>query len=478
MAMELDNSFTVPVPPDQAWDVLLDVQRIAPCMPGATVDEVEGDVVNGRIKVKVGPVSLTYRGTAKFTERDPDARRVVMEASGKETRGAGTAAATVRASLAPDASGDGTQVTMHTTMNVTGPAQFGRGVMVEVGGKLIDQFAANLAQLIAGDSGAEDSGGHASDGAAAVGASVDGASAPTATADGPSGNGSGAAASPVASTAAGPVVSTTAGPAASTAAGPVVSTTAGPEASTTAPAQEDSLNLLKVAGPAILKRLVPVLVGAVGLALFEPALLASPTRAGAGRAGLAAVDFTEVVRRRHMVRRFTDEPVSAESLDRILGNAVRGPSAGFSQGQAFLVLTGEDLKRFWNVAGEAAADPVTTAPLVIVPMSCKRVYLDRYARPDKGWTDRDEKRWPVPFWHIDTGMAALLILLTVVDEGLGALYFGIVPEAVGPFREAFGVPDDHEPIGAIAIGHNAEAAPRDLRARRRPAQDVIHYGRW
>ena len=120
MAMELDNSFTVPVPPDQAWDVLLDVQRIAPCMPGATVDEVEGNVVNGRIKVKVGPVSLTYRGTAKFTERDPDAHLIVMEASGKETRGAGTAAATVRASLAPDASGDGTQVTMHTTMNVTG----------------------------------------------------------------------------------------------------------------------------------------------------------------------------------------------------------------------------------------------------------------------------------------------------------------------------------------------------------------------
>jgi uncharacterized protein len=262
MAMELDNSFTVPVPPDQAWDVLLDVQRIAPCMPGATVDEVEGDVVNGRIKVKVGPVSLTYRGTAKFTERDPDARLVVVEASGKETRGAGTAAATVRASLAPDASGDGTQVTMHTTMNVTGrPAQFGRGVMVEVGGKLVDQFAANLARLITGDSGAEDSGGHASGGAAAVGASVDGASAPTATADGPSGNGSGAAASPVASTAAGPV--------ASTPAGPVASTTTGPAASTTAPAQEDSLNLLKVAGPVILKRLVPVLIGAIGLALLS-----------------------------------------------------------------------------------------------------------------------------------------------------------------------------------------------------------------
>jgi nitroreductase len=190
------------------------------------------------------------------------------------------------------------------------------------------------------------------------------------------------------------------------------------------------------------------------------------------------VDFTDVVRRRHMVRRFSDEPVAPESLDRILANAVRGPSAGFSQGQAFLVLTGTELDRFWPLAGAAAAPSVTTAPLVIVPMSSKRVYLDRYARPDKGWTDRDEGRWPVPFWHIDTGMAALLILLTVVDEGLGALYFGIVPEAVGPFRAAFGVPDDHEPIGAIAIGHDAEAAPRDLTGRRRPADDVIHYSHW
>jgi len=191
------------------------------------------------------------------------------------------------------------------------------------------------------------------------------------------------------------------------------------------------------------------------------------------------VEFQEVVRRRHMVRRFSDEPVSPESLDRILANAVRGPSAGFSQGQAFLVLTGEDLKRFWAVVAGAAADPaLMAAPLVIVPMSAKRVYLDRYAQPDKGWIDRDETRWPVPFWYIDTGMAALLILMTVVDEGLAALYFGIVPEDVGPFRAAFGVPDDHEPIGAIAIGHNAEAAPRDLRARRRPAADVIHYGRW
>ena len=185
------------------------------------------------------------------------------------------------------------------------------------------------------------------------------------------------------------------------------------------------------------------------------------------------MEFQEVVRRRRMVRTFTGEPVPQESLDRILGNAVRGPSAGFSQGQSFLVLTERTTcEKFWAVAGEAIADSAQTAPLVIVPMSCKRVYLERYAQPDKGWTDRDEARWPVPFWHIDTGMAALLILQTVVDEGLGAVYFGIVPEAVAPFRAAFGVPDDQEPIGAIAIGYDAEPAKRDLRSRRRyPADD-------
>ena len=276
MAIELDHSFTVPVPPDQAWDVLLDVETIAPCMPGATVDEVDGDVVNGRIKVKVGPVSLTYKGTAKFTERNPETRVVVVEASGKETRGAGTASATVRASLAPDASGSGTEVTMHTTMNVTGrPAQFGRGVMVEVGGKLVEQFAANLAKLIAGDTG---SGGDAGSGDAASsapaaastaassapaatsdagtsvsGASADGASAPAATTDARTGNGSGGAA---------------------------VSAAAGPVASTSAPAQEDSLNLVKLVGPVLLKRLVPVAAGAAGLALLSRLLWRLRHRAG------------------------------------------------------------------------------------------------------------------------------------------------------------------------------------------------------
>ena len=147
--MELEHSFIIPVPPEQAWPVLLDVERIAPCMPGATVDSVDGDVVKGRIKVKVGPVQLTYSGTARFIERDEQSRSIRLEASGKETRGAGTASATVRSSLEDE--GGQTKVVVHTTMNVTGrPAQFGRGVMAEVSGRIIERFATNLAALLAG----------------------------------------------------------------------------------------------------------------------------------------------------------------------------------------------------------------------------------------------------------------------------------------------------------------------------------------
>ena len=152
--MELEHSFSVPVPAERAWDVLLDVERVAPCMPGATLDSVEGDNIAGRIKVKVGPITMTYAGTAKFTERDRDAGVVTLEASGKETRGAGTASASVRSQLT--AEGDHTLVTVRTTLNVTGkPAQFGRGVMAEVGGRLIGIFADNLAAMLAAEPAAE-----------------------------------------------------------------------------------------------------------------------------------------------------------------------------------------------------------------------------------------------------------------------------------------------------------------------------------
>jgi uncharacterized protein len=154
MAIELDNSFTVPVPPKKAWDVLLDVERIAPCMPGASVSSIsdDGDEIEGQVKVKLGPLSLTYKGTAKFTEKDQDNLTIAIEASGKETRGAGTASANVRATLKPADTGDDTLVSIHTSLNVTGrPAQFGRSLLPEVSGKLIAQFASNLEALIASD---------------------------------------------------------------------------------------------------------------------------------------------------------------------------------------------------------------------------------------------------------------------------------------------------------------------------------------
>jgi carbon monoxide dehydrogenase subunit G len=246
MAMEMDHSFTVPVPPDRAWDVLLDVERIAPCMPGATVEEFDGEVVTGRIKVKVGPVSLTYRGTAKFTERDPDAKVMVLEASGKETRGAGTASATVRASLEPESGGQATKASMHTTMNVTGrPAQFGRGVMVEVGGKLVEQFARNLSELISSEGTAAADGAAGAAAAAGDSAATDGASVGQAT------DTAGALATGPGSTQPNPTV-------------PVAHTSSAPPAQ----ASDDSINLVKLVGPAILKRVVPVAVGTALLALL------------------------------------------------------------------------------------------------------------------------------------------------------------------------------------------------------------------
>ncbi len=161
--MELEHSFTVPVPEERAWEVLLDVERVAPCMPGASLDSVDGDVISGRIKVKVGPIAMTYAGTARFTERDPTAHVITLEASGKETRGAGTASAKVRSMLEGQ---DGqTHVVVHTTLNVTGrPAQFGRGVMAEVGGKLIGIFASNLADMLAAEPAQQPDDGKPADG--------------------------------------------------------------------------------------------------------------------------------------------------------------------------------------------------------------------------------------------------------------------------------------------------------------------------
>jgi carbon monoxide dehydrogenase subunit G len=148
--MDLEHSFIIPVPPEQAWQALLDVEQVAPCMPGATVDGFDGEVISGKIKIKVGPVQMTYAGKARFTEKDEATKTVVLEASGKETRGSGTASATIRSSLQDE--GGQTRVLVRTTMTVTGrPAQFGRGVMAEVGGRIIGKFASNLAAELSGE---------------------------------------------------------------------------------------------------------------------------------------------------------------------------------------------------------------------------------------------------------------------------------------------------------------------------------------
>jgi carbon monoxide dehydrogenase subunit G len=153
--VQLEHSFTVPVGVDEAWRVLLDIERIAPCMPGAAIDSVDGDEFTGTVKVKLGPIGLTYKGKASFVEKDEATHRAVIDARGRDARGNGTAAAKVTATLTD--AGANTNVEVVTDLDVTGkPAQFGRGVMVDVGNKLIGQFAECLAgQLTEGDAPAD-----------------------------------------------------------------------------------------------------------------------------------------------------------------------------------------------------------------------------------------------------------------------------------------------------------------------------------
>lgn len=202
------------------------------------------------------------------------------------------------------------------------------------------------------------------------------------------------------------------------------------------------------------------------------------------------MDFQRVIARRRMVRQYAPQPVPQSTIDRLVNNAVRAPSAGFSQGWSFLVLDSrDDIDRFWSASTppQRAAEPdswlqgMRQAPLVIVPFSSKDAYLRRYAEADKGWDDRRESRWPVPYWHIDTGMASLLILLTAVDEQLGACFFGIPAGQVSAVCHEFGVPDEWTPIGAITVGYPAadERAGGSARTRRRKtAHEVVHRGHW
>jgi nitroreductase len=197
------------------------------------------------------------------------------------------------------------------------------------------------------------------------------------------------------------------------------------------------------------------------------------------------MELTEVVRKRRMVRAYQpDRPVSRDQINSLLELAVRAPSAGFSQGWHFLVLDDEQSREsFWKATTDEDEPPdpwldgLKTAPALIICFSDKDTYLDRYAEPDKGWTDRDEAHWPVPYWHIDTGMAAMLILLGAVDAGLAACFFGIPPDALPTVRDTFSVPDRLTPIGVVSLGYAApdRRSPSLRRGRRAPAQ-VTSYG--
>ena len=188
-----------------------------------------------------------------------------------------------------------------------------------------------------------------------------------------------------------------------------------------------------------------------------------------------------------MVRNYTDEPVDPAVVERALTNATKAPNAGFSQGWGFLVLDSPaDVGRYW-AATASTGEPdewlrgMMRAPVLVLPCSSKAAYLSRYAEPDKGWTDRDESRWPMPFWHMDAAMAALLILQTAVDSGVGGCFFGIPPSKVPAVRSEFSIPAEFDPVGAITLGHpapSAGAAGSASRRLRRPLDDVVHRGTW
>jgi nitroreductase len=197
------------------------------------------------------------------------------------------------------------------------------------------------------------------------------------------------------------------------------------------------------------------------------------------------VELREVLRRRRMVRRFDPRPLPDEVLDRILHSATRAPSAGFSQGLDLLVLEGPAAVRdFWRATADPGfGKPYSTAepPVIVLVLSDKRAYLDRYGQPDKAGLGMEvEEGWPVPYWDLDAAMAIMLMLLSAVDEGVGAWYFGVFHGAAA-LLEGLGVPEGRRLVGAVALGYPAadDRPGGSSRTRpRRPLDEVVHRGRW
>jgi nitroreductase len=196
------------------------------------------------------------------------------------------------------------------------------------------------------------------------------------------------------------------------------------------------------------------------------------------------MELQEAIRTRRMIRSYHPErPVARDVVEMLLNLAIRAPSAGHTQGWRFLVL--DDItsrEKFWSATEDGGAPDdwlrrMQTAPVLIVCLSDKDAYLDRYAEPDKGWTDRDEARWPVPYWHVDTGMAALLILLGAHDLGLGACFFGVPGEKWPALSAVFNVPPTLAPVGVVSLGYPAaDRKSPSLKRGRRQLSEVVAYG--
>jgi carbon monoxide dehydrogenase subunit G len=274
--MQLENSFSIDAPIEKAWAALNTPQTIAPCFPGATLTEYEGDSFTGTVKVKLGPISLTYKGKGTYKERDDANHRVVIDASGRDSRGNGTAEATVVGTMVADGP-DKTAVTMVTDMKITGrPAQFGRGVISDVADKIIGQFATCVASKLQAEEAppAESEAAVESvDETSQVPATVSATAAGGASTNGSSADGSGAGgAGASGAEASGPALSSTPAAAATQTATPAPTSTAptSPAPTSTAPMKSDidAIDLLDTAGAPVLKRLAPVLGGGVLLLLI------------------------------------------------------------------------------------------------------------------------------------------------------------------------------------------------------------------
>jgi nitroreductase len=199
------------------------------------------------------------------------------------------------------------------------------------------------------------------------------------------------------------------------------------------------------------------------------------------------MELSDVLRRRRMVRAYDlDRPVPSAALDGVVEAALRAPSAGFTQGVSLLVLDSEtDRDAFWASAADGGESGwlrgMRTAPVLILVWVSQEAYLDRYAEPDKGWSDRDPGRWSAPYWFVDAGMASMAALLAAVDLELGACFFGIPPDRIDAVRRRFGVPDSQLSVGVISLGYpdrGAAVSGSPLRRGRRPATDRVFLGTW